>query len=285
MILAILVMFLLFTVLDSSVEYMTIHSCQTCLQQLLLNQPSYYVFIQSDLPSVILKRFLSLGTPLGLMLLLFIPLAAKMAFSAYRNNIKTLALEKENLQLQHNYLKAQLNPHFLFNSMNNIYGLINSGQNERSADLISRLSQLLRYLLYGSGTEKVDISEEARFISDYTTLEKIRLNDTVVTFTYNAGHEQYRIAPLILIPLVENAFKFVSDNTTSFLAISLEVNPGQLVFSVANTIDAQKQERTEGGIGLMNLKKRLELYYHDRYEYKTVISGNTYSAYLTIQLT
>lgn len=283
--LSVLTMFLLFTVLDSLVELMIIRNCKTCLEMLRVNQPAYYELIQSDFPDVVLKRFLSLGAPLGLLLLLFVPLAAKMASSAYRNNIRSLELEKENLQLQHNYLKAQLNPHFLFNSMNNIYGLINSGQNDRSADLVSRLSQLLRYLLYGSGTEKVNISEEARFISDYTALEKVRLNDTAVDFEYNASHEQHQIAPLILIPLVENAFKFVSDNATSFLTIRLEVKEGKLLFTVMNTIDMQKQDRTEGGIGLMNLKKRLELYYHGRYQYKTTIEQGIYSAYLSIQLT
>jgi sensor histidine kinase YesM len=233
----------------------------------------------------VLKRLLSFGTPFSLLLTLFIPLCLKTTLNAYRSSMDSLKLAKENVQLEFNFLKAQLNPHFLFNTMNNIYGLIISGNRERSAGLVARLSELLRYILYDSNEDSMPLAKEIKLMNDYIELEKVRLNFTNVVFDYRTDDGSYEIAPLLLIPLIENAFKFSADEPGSFISIFLDVLNGRLRFTVDNNIDRQRIRSGPGGIGLKNLQKRLALYYPGNYWYEPSISDTGYAVDLTIQLT
>ena len=274
----------LYTLADTTTERLALNACRDCMLALKKNQASYYNFIQTDIINIVLKRLLSLGTPFSLLLTLIIPLCLKTALNAYRSSINSLKLAKENIQLEFNFLKAQLNPHFLFNTMNNIYGLIMSGDKERSANLVSRLSELLRYILYDSNEDSMPLAKEVKLLNDYIELEKVRLNYTKVIFDYSTDDDSYEIAPLLLMPLIENAFKFSADRPGSFISIFLDILDGKLRFTVDNDIDRQRIKPDSGGIGLTNLRKRLSLYYPDRHWYESPASNTTYSVNLTIQL-
>ncbi|NNU34060.1 histidine kinase [Mucilaginibacter sp. S1162] len=161
-----------YTVADTLTERLILNTCKGCMVSLAKDQPSYYNLVSSDITNIVLKRLISFGTPFSLIFTLFIPLCLKTMLNAYRRNIDSLKLAKENVQLEFNFLKAQLNPHFLFNTMNNIYGLIISGDKGRSADLVSRLSELLRYILYDSNEDSMPLTKEIKLINDYIELKK-----------------------------------------------------------------------------------------------------------------
>lgn len=279
-----IILLILYTIADTITERILLKACPDCMITLAKHQPGYYSLIRSDITSIVLKRLLSFGTPFSLILTLFIPLCIKIAVNAYRSSIDSLKLAKENIQLEFNFLKAQLNPHFLFNTMNNIYGLIMSGDKDRSANLVSRLSELLRYILYDSNEDSMPVTKEVKLINDYIELEKVRLNFTKVVFDCSMDDTGYEIAPLLLIPLIENAFKFSPDEPGSLISIFFDILNGRLRFTVENDIDRQRSGSRHGGIGLKNLEKRLRLYYPEDYSYESSITGQTYSADLTIQL-
>ncbi|HTI60780.1 sensor histidine kinase [Mucilaginibacter sp.] len=278
-------MLILYTLADALTERLVLNTCPDCMILLKQRQAGYYSLVRSDIINIVLKRLLSLGTPFSLILTLFIPLCLKTTLNAYRSSVDSLKLAKENIQLEFNFLKAQLNPHFLFNTMNNIYGLIIKGDRDRSADLVSRLSGLLRYILYDSAGDSAPLAKEIKLLNDYIELEKVRLNFTGVVFNCHTDDADYEIAPLLLIPLVENAFKFSADEPGSFISIFLDVINGRLRFTIDNNIDAARTRSDPGGIGLNNLQKRLALHYPQKFWYETSEYEGAYSVNLTIQLT
>jgi len=149
-VLMILLLLVVYTISDAIAEKFLISSCAPCMARLAQTQPGYFRLIKSNLSNIVLVRLVTFGTPFFLLLTLTIPISIKTALNAYRSNMRSVTLAKEKLELELNFLRSQLNPHFLFNSMNNIYGLIINGNTERSAALVSRLSELLRYMLYES---------------------------------------------------------------------------------------------------------------------------------------
>ncbi|MEJ5994505.1 histidine kinase [Pedobacter sp. Du54] len=273
-----------YTVLDSYLEILFIDTCEECQGMLSHENAAYAAYLERGLINVILTRLLGLGTPIFLLFALCIPFSIKMTIQAFRSNIQALQLAKDNLQLEFNFLKAQLNPHFLFNAMNNIYGLILSGDREKSARLVSRLSELLRYTLYDSNEDQMPIERELKLMKDYIELEKVRLNDTKVNFKWQLDHNDYHIAPLLLIPLIDNAFKYNSDEEGSYIDIFLDVLQGRFRFTIENSISEGTKGQVVGGIGINNLKKRLELYYKNNHWYETSVLDGVYSVNLIIQL-
>jgi len=273
-----------YTVLDSYLEMFFIDMCKECKAILNNENAAYATYLNRGLINVTLTRLLGLGTPIFLLFALCIPFSIKMAVQAFRSNIQAVELARDNLQLEFNFLKAQLNPHFLFNAMNNIYGLILSGDKEKSAGLVSRLSELLRYTLYDSNEDLMPIEKELKLMSDYIELEKVRLNDTKVNFKWQLDHNDYHIAPLLLMPLIDNAFKYNSDEEGSYIDIFLDVLQGKFRFTIENSIRGGQKESVVGGIGINNLKKRLKLYYKSNHWYETSVLDGVYSVNLTIQL-
>ncbi|GAB3516170.1 hypothetical protein GCM10027442_33280 [Emticicia fontis] len=249
------------------------------------NQIGYYQLLNSDILNNLLIRLVTLALPISLLLTLGLPLLIKFALKFYRIHIKSLNQTKENLQLELNFLKSQLNPHFLFNTMNNIYGLILTDNKEKSADLVARLSGILRYILYDSDKETMPLQKEIKLLQDYIALEKVRLNKIAVEFNFSIDNQAYTITPLLLMPLVENAFKFCTDEAQSYIKIELQVLNGELVFIVENNFDPDYVNAQAGGIGLINLQKRLLISYLDLHDYQLKIAENIYSVKLMIQLT
>lgn len=278
-----LVLLFVFTVVDAVLEKALLMGCSACMVRLHRDQAAYEAMIRSDLPNIVLKRFLSFGTPVTLLLNLMVPLFLKMAVNAYRATLLSARLARENLQLELHFLKAQLNPHFLFNSMNNIYGLVLSDDRERAATLVAGLSDLLRYVLYETDGDRLPLEKEMKLIADYVTLERVRLNHVLVDVVQSTDTPDYRVAPLLLMPLFENAFKCCTDRPGAYIRGSVCAAAGQLELTLANTYDAHAAQPGRQGIGLENLKRRLELYYPGRYSY-SVTQADVYRVNLKIQL-
>lgn len=197
-------------------------------------------------------------------------------------------LERERAEMELKNLKNQLNPHFLFNTLNNIYALIGL-QQEKAQQAVLDLSQLLRYALYEGNQQQVTLQKEVDFIENYIKLMKLRLTDSVVvtseTEIGNNGNKT--IAQMLFIALVENAFKHgVSLEQPSYINMKMEVNDESLLtFAIENSNHPKNsQDKSGSGIGLENLKRRLSLLYPDRYTYKVEADEHRYKTTLTIKL-
>ncbi len=175
-----------------------------------------------------------------------------------------LRIEKQAAEL--NYLKSQTNPHFLFNTLNNIYSLARD-KSDLAAESILRLSKILRFMLYETGGEYIAIEQELKIMNDYIALEKLRYDETLhVNFNYDVEDMKQALPPLLLIPLVENAFKHGVSETRNhpFVDIHLSVKQRQLSFVVKNSTEEFIEERSvRENIGLSNLRRQLELLYTD----------------------
>ncbi len=175
-----------------------------------------------------------------------------------------LRIEKQAAEL--NYLKSQTNPHFLFNTLNNIYSLARD-KSDQAPESILRLSKILRFMLYETGSAYIKIEQELKIINDYIGLEKLRYDDSLrINFTHEIENMQQEIPPLLLIPLVENAFKHGVSETRKepFIDMNLKVDRNQIEFVVINSSEKRTVEMTgKEKIGLTNLRRQLELLYKD----------------------
>lgn len=210
-----------------------------------------------------------------ILILVYLVVGVVNFISLLNNNFKTISRNKElqnkilNTQLQLreqelNYLKHQIHPHFLFNTLNTIYGFALK-QSVQTPEIILKLSNLLDYILYQVNKPKVSLKEEVLHIKEYVELEKIRFQDTLkVIFVSSDISDSIQIAPMLLIPFVENAFKH-GNIINGFLSIEINVKviESQLDFSVSNTMLKENQQKNINGIGLENIQKRLELNYPD----------------------
>ena len=181
-----------------------------------------------------------------------------------RRAAQQLRIEKQEAEL--NYLKSQTNPHFLFNTLNNIYSLAKD-KSDMAPEAILRLSKILRFMLYETGGDYIAIEQELKIMTDYIALEKLRYDESLrVNFNYDIEDMKQALPPLLLIPLVENAFKHGVSETRNqpFVDIHLSVNKRQLTFFVKNSSEKFGGERgvTEN-IGLSNLRRQLELLYKE----------------------
>ncbi|MDQ6844326.1 MAG: histidine kinase [Bacteroidota bacterium] len=183
-------------------------------------------------------------------------------YTKLRQAEQQLRIEKQAAEL--NYLRSQTNPHFLFNTLNNIYSLARD-KSDLAPESILRLSKILRFMLYETSGDYIAIEEELKIITDYIALEKLRYDDSLhINFNHNIEDMKQAIPPLLLIPLVENAFKHGVSETRNqpFVHIHLSVNNRQLLFVVKNSTEAfPHEENVKENIGLANLRRQLELLY------------------------
>ena len=196
-----------------------------------------------------------------------------------------LQREQKSMALQYelDFLKNQLSPHFLFNTLNNISALIQFDP-KRAEESMAKLSKLLRVMLYQTSDSTIPIKEEIDILRKYADLEKLRLDSSYdLQFNVELEDENFLIAPLIAMPLVENTIKHsVNPNGKSFAHISIEQKGNTAIFRTENSNFPSKKKSNEGGLGLATFKKRLDLLYNGRYEYKTETVDGTYKATLTI---
>ena len=196
-------------------------------------------------------------------------------------------LENEKLTSELGFLKSQINPHFLFNTLNNICSLARKKSDETESALI-KLSDIMRYMIDDSKEDKVMLSKEIEYLQNYIDLQRMRLSGKVrIDFTITGDTESHQIDPLLLIPFVENAFKHgVSYLEEPLIRISLAVSDSRLSFHVENTKFRNKGDdlRAEPGIGLRNVRRRLELLYPGRHELRITEEDELFRVDLTIQL-
>lgn len=201
-----------------------------------------------------------------------------------RQTAQQLRFEKQEAEL--NYLKSQTNPHFLFNTLNNIYSLAKD-KSDLAPESILRLSKILRFMLYETSGEFISAEQEMEIISDYIALEKLRYDDSLrINFKYEIEDVKQLLPPLLLIPLVENAFKHGVSETSNhpFVDIHVSVNHQQLLFVVKNSIESfQGEKNVKENIGLSNLKRQLELLYTD-YNLSVQQDETVFTATLKINL-
>ncbi|MEM8892320.1 MAG: histidine kinase, partial [Bacteroidota bacterium] len=258
--------------------------CQECIAKAEQINPDYLSVIQKG----IIDNFLFKASQIGLYLSLFssvlLPLAIKNSLGYYKAYAQNLQFSKDKVQWELNFLKAQVNPHFLFNTLNNLYGNIIKERNDQSAEIVTRLSDFMRYSLENADRRSIPLQEEIELINNYLELEKIRLNHVEVSFASDVKQGAQEIPPLLFIPLLENAFKYTTDKADSEIRISLQEQEEMLNFSIQNSYNPEKRSKESGGFGLRNLKRRLDLYYPDKHSLKTSKNESVFCADLRFKL-
>lgn len=181
----------------------------------------------------------------------------------HRQLMKNIQISQ--LQTELKYLRSQINPHFLFNGLNTIYGFIDIG-NQQAREVLLQFSSLLRYNLYEADVDMIDLGKEVSYIQNYVALQKARSNPALsISLQTDIENDDLKIAPLLLIPFIENAFKFSSheEDKGGSIVISLVQTGNRIHFECRNSYEAGV--RHSGGIGLNNVKRRLDLLYKDSY--------------------
>lgn len=204
----------------------------------------------------------------------------------YKRKLETM--QKERLELELEHLRAQINPHFLFNSLNTIYGL-STQDRSITPKAILQLSDILRFVLYECDVPSVPIAKELDFIRNYIAFSSLRAGEELsVTCEYpEEGHEDIQVPPLLFMPLIENAFKHSTGEVTRWLKLSILRSGDHLVMRCSNSMVAgQKQPpHIKTGLGLENVKKRLRLLFEDRFEFETTRLPTEYQVYLKMPIT
>lgn len=235
--------------------------------------------IMTDIPKLFSGYFISTVS----LSLIFI--FVKLIKDQYTSNRHALELKKQKAEIELSSLKEQLNPHFLFNTLNNIYSLslMNSPKTSTS---IARLSEILDHLIYRCSSIYVPVEQEIELLTNYIGLEKLRYDDRLkVNFTHYIDKNS-KIAPLILLSLLENAFKHGAgeDEGNSVINIDIRLTANNFSFEIKNTFKAPVQKKDTPGIGLSNIKKQLELIYPGRHSFTTYSEGNYFITSLKITL-
>lgn len=228
-----------------------------------------------------------LGNAMLYLLVAGLSVAIRMTGGWYKVDSMKKELEKSRAEAELQNLKSQLNPHFLFNTLNNIYSLI-AFSPERAQEAVHDLSRLLRYVLYESNQPMVRLEKELDFIRNYVELMRIRLPQHIELKTeISTVSPGTLIAPLLFISLIENAFKHgVSNSKPSFIHLAIHQEAEKVVCVIRNSYfpkDAE-QDKSGSGIGLVNLKKRLALLYPGCYVFQAGREGETYHTFLSLSI-
>lgn len=231
------------------------------------------------LGNILIRYFMILGLGLGIELLFM--------FDSERSRNDEMARQKAITEL--NFLKNQLNPHFLLNSLNNIYALARK-KSEETTNAILLLSDLLRHVLYESGKSQIKISQEIDFIKTYICLEKLKFNEEdgpKINFKIDVKDPDYQVVPLIMTTLVENAFKHgISFISPSFILISLIESEIDIRFSVINSMQKgvfKTPQVHQRGVGIKNLDKQLQLSYPGKFKFNQVVEDNLFKSFLILK--
>ncbi len=215
-----------------------------------------------------------------------IALCAKIILQWYQSQRKLKEAENEQLYSELKYLQSQIHPHFFFNTLNNLYGLA-LAKSDATPELILKLSDLMRYMLYETNVSTVPLVKETQHIQNYIELEKIRYkNGFDIFFKQRGDITKTNVAPLLLLPFVENAFKhgFSESMEDAWISIDLDVKENILFFKVENSFPVNNSEKPEieKGLGLKNVRRRLDLLYLNNYELTLTKTDHLYSVHLAI---
>jgi two-component system, LytTR family, sensor kinase len=198
-------------------------------------------------------------------------------------------LVTQTMQSELKFLRSQINPHFLFNTLNSIYALTLK-KSDKAPEIVIKLSEMMRYMLYECNERQVALSKEIQYIRNYVDLEKLRQGQKVrIDFDVHGEITDQMIAPLIFTPFLENSFKHgVNQTSEGFINILLDVQAKSVVLEIENSKPPRHQlvqkSRQSGGIGLVNVRRRLELLYPDNYTLKISDSADKYKIHLALGL-
>lgn len=220
-----------------------------------------------------------------LLLLMGVNLGVKAMFKAASDRKRLEKLQKENMAQELEYLKYQISPHFFMNTLNNIHALVDINP-ERAKSTIVELSKMMRYLLYDGAKEQIPLKVETTFITNYVKLMRLRYPDTVsISLDVPQNAPDRTVPPLLLITFVENAFKHgVSYQRPSFISIAISTDGGTMRFYCSNSKAPAASGKQQGGVGLVNAKKRLNLIYGNGYTLNIDDGADTFTVNLVIPI-
>ncbi len=207
-----------------------------------------------------------------------------------KSDVEKKELEYKTTQTELNFLRSQINPHFLFNTLNNLYALTLK-KSDRAPQTVLKLSEIMRYMLYECNERQVLLSQEINYLKNYIELERLRLSkDFEIELIVNGELNGQRIAPLLLTPFIENAFKHGINKQLSqgFIHINLHVEKEELILDIKNSIGDYKPvefpKKKSGGIGLQNVERRLQILYPEKHTLDMNEDTNSYNVNLKIKL-
>ncbi len=214
--------------------------------------------------------------------------AFKLLFDFNRVQKRLAEVARERAEAELNFLKSQINPHFLFNSLNSVYFLIDKSNTE-ARNALHKFSDMLRYQLYELKGEKISIEKEISYLEDYISLQQLRRDNCAIRFVVDPHMKGIFIEPLLLIPFVENSFKHLSHygkEKVNVLNIDLGKKQGSMYFNIRNTTEIKTADlpTPTGGIGLVNVKRRLELLYPRKHELQIREENGWFDVMLTLQM-
>ena len=217
----------------------------------------------------------------------FLSTAFKTSQLALKREKEASDLKSENLNSELKFLKSQINPHFLFNALNNIYAL-SIVKSEKTPETILKLSEMLRYIIYDCNADKVPLQKEMNYINNYIDLQKLKDDQiTAIDVDFSNADPKCMIAPMIFIPFIENSFKHskIEDVEHGWVKMKIYNEGQQLHFWIQNCVPAQRFTKdSQGGVGLENVTRRLELIYQANYDLKIDQEKDVYTVHLTIKL-
>jgi two-component system, LytTR family, sensor kinase len=270
-------------ILFSIVFIAMVFSCSICkmyVEEKLFGTPGFFDLntrFKARVYDNIIPHFLLVSTGAAFKLLI--------DYARSQKRLGDMSREKAETELQ--FLKSQINPHFLFNSLNSIYFLIDK-QNTTARKTLLQFSDLLRYQLYDCNAATIEIEKELSYLKDYVKLQEIRSNHNFeITVEEHENMKGFRITPLLLIPFVENAFKHISHHTDkkNFIHMKMEKQNSFFQFNLMNSKDNHKSTDLQSGIGLANVKRRLELLYPGKHHLKIEDSSEIYTVQLNLDVT
>jgi hypothetical protein len=224
-------------------------------------------------------------TAVTLFIVLFVGML-RFAVDWFEFESRKKEVENERLIAELNFLKAQINPHFLFNTLNNLYYLAYT-KSENTTEVIAKLSQMMRYMIYDSNHPRVLLTKEIEYMQNYISLERLRLNDQIpIQFKIHGSTENIWIAPLIFITFLENAFKHgvSNNNSNAWVKINIQLQDKECIYTVENSKASTTNNAGKSGIGLRNVERRLELSYPGQYKIKIEDKPDVYFVQLNISL-
>lgn len=222
---------------------------------------------------------------IGGLLLMGMNLGVKLYFRSQEDHKALALIEKQNLEHQLEYLKYQVNPHFFMNTLNNIHALVDIDP-ERAKTTIVELSKMMRYILYEGNNKQIQLPREVQFLRNYVQLMSLRYTDRVrISIDVHQPMPDLALPPLLLIIFVENAFKHgISYQTDSFVDIDIATSGRRLLFSCRNSRQPKPPTDTKGGMGLVNVRRRLDLIFGADYSLRIDEQADTYGVQLDIPL-
>lgn len=253
---------------------------------LVLVMALFTTYILSDIDHIDwISRFIV--NSINFVFFLLLTSSSKLLIEYLQKITKLKEIENKQLKDELSLLKAQVHPHFLFNTLNNLYGLITTNQNREASEITLKLADLMRYLLESSKSDKVCLRKEILFLENYLILEKIRLsNKKDIKFEVSGLDKDVFIAPLLFIPLVENAFKhgLITISANGFAHFLMSLQGSDLFFEAKNSIDPNSDTPIQSGTGLDNLRKRLQLIYPEKHQLVIEKSESFFQITLHLQL-